>query len=79
MHKTSLNPLKSMLLTEFLKERNIKKAAFSKIIGVSQPLTGYYCSGKRTPAPKIMQKIFEATGGKVTPNDFYNLKKGGAQ
>lgn len=64
-----------MLLEEFLQKKNIKKSIFSQKIGVSKPLTGYYCSGKRTPAPKIMKRIFEATNGQVAPNDFYNLKK----
>lgn len=65
-----------MLLNDFLKKQKITKKSFSQRIGVSSVAVSYYCSRKRIPCYRIMEKIFESTGGKVTPNDFLNLNYG---
>ena len=65
-----------MLLNEFLKKQRITKKSFSQKIGVSKVAVSYYCSGKIKPCYQIMEKIFENTGGKVTPNDFLALNYG---
>ena len=31
--------------------------------------------GECVPSPENMQKIFAYTGGKVAPNDFYNINE----
>lgn len=62
-----------MLLSEFLKNEEISKKSFAQKIGVSRMAVSYYCSGKRKPYYRVMEKIFETTKGKVTPNDFLNL------
>lgn len=62
-----------MLLSEFLKNEEISKKSFAQKIGVSRMAVSYYCSGKRKPYYRVMEKIFETTKGKVTPNDFLDL------
>ncbi len=66
--------LRLMLLKEFLQKEKIKKKSFSKTIKTSAMAVSYYCFGKRMPTAEVMERIFEATNGRVTPNDFYNLK-----
>ena len=46
---------------------------FAKMIGSSPQAIYRYEDGDRVPAPKVMHKIVEATGGDVTPNDFISL------
>lgn len=65
-----------MLLVTFLKKKKITKTHFSKEVGVTKSAINQYCSGKRKPMPNIMQRIIKVTGGKVTPNDFYNINLG---
>jgi predicted transcriptional regulator len=43
------------------------------MIGSSPQAIYRYEDGDRVPAPKVMHKIVEVTGGDVTPNDFFNL------
>jgi transcriptional regulator with XRE-family HTH domain len=63
-----------MLLVEFLKKEKMTQCQFSKKLGVTRVAITHYCTGKRKPFTKTMEKIIKATNGEVTPNDFYNLK-----
>ncbi len=60
-----------MTLEQYLQQKKLNNTDFSKIIGVSPNAIGHYKSGRRTPRPTIMERIKQATGGKVTANDFY--------
>jgi transcriptional regulator with XRE-family HTH domain len=58
-------------LKKWLKDHNLTGAEFAKIIGVQQACVSLWLTGERFPRPENMQKIMEATGGEVQPNDFY--------
>jgi anhydro-N-acetylmuramic acid kinase len=43
-------------------------------LGVSELSVIKYESGANVPSPKTMRRIFQVSGGAVTPNDFYELE-----
>lgn len=49
----------------------------ANIVGCSYETIRRYLKINRIPKPNLMRKIYTATGGKVTPNDFFNLAKPG--
>lgn len=60
-----------MKLTAFRKEQNLTRAALADLIGVSGAAITRYEDQGRIPDSRVMKRIMEVTGGKVTPNDFY--------
>jgi 3,4-dihydroxy 2-butanone 4-phosphate synthase/GTP cyclohydrolase II len=59
-----------MQLSAWLDREKIKRIDFAKRIGVTpQAITGY-CDGEFEPRKEIKKRIFEETGGEVTPTDF---------
>lgn len=50
---------------------------FAEQIGVTPISLSRYFSGVRKPSAEIMERIHRATGGAVTPNDFFNLSDKG--
>jgi len=62
-----------MKLSDFLADRNIGVPEFGRRIGVSAETIRRYCDEGRVPKPIIMRRIFAATDGLVTPNDFAGL------
>ncbi|WP_029581982.1 helix-turn-helix transcriptional regulator [Bradyrhizobium sp. URHD0069] len=64
-----------MHLADWLIRQKVKRIDFAARIGVTpQSITGY-CDGDFWPRKEIAQKIFEETGGEVTPTDFMHIKK----
>lgn len=59
-----------MTLTDFLKENGVRQADFAAQIGRSASYVSMICSGQIWPSRETMEHILNATGGKVTPNDF---------
>jgi DNA-binding transcriptional regulator YdaS (Cro superfamily) len=59
-----------MTLTQFLSDAKLTDQAFAGLIGVSEFAVRKWRYGERTPRPKVMRRIGEVTGGKVTANDF---------
>ena len=59
-----------MTLQEYLRKYKIRRADFAVEIGVSVTAIGRYCAFERFPSTPIRRRIFEATKGKVTANDF---------
>jgi DNA-binding transcriptional regulator YdaS (Cro superfamily) len=59
-----------MKLSDYLAMTNKSAAKFADEIGASTSAVNFWRSGGRTPRIGQMQKIFEATNGAVTPNDF---------
>jgi len=47
------------LLEDILAKLNVKKQTFSKMIGISGPMVGYYIKGIRSPSLKTVLKIIE--------------------
>lgn len=62
-----------MKLSDYLAMTNKSAAKFAVEIGASTSAVNFWRSGERTPRIKQMQKIFDATSGAVTPNDFLQL------
>lgn len=60
-----------MRLRQYLDEHSISVAEFAAQIGVTVQAVYRYLDGDRLPERRIMEQIKEATGGTVTPNDFY--------
>lgn len=60
-----------MRLIDYLASAAIKQNEFAAQIGENAVCVSRYCLGTRIPRPAVMQKIFLATGGAVTPNDFF--------
>lgn len=62
-----------MKLIEFLALKAVKQNEFAAHIGEKTSRVNKYCLGQRIPRPDVMRKIFDATNGAVTPNDFFDL------
>ena len=62
-----------MHLTSFLETANETDAAFARRIGVSPQALSRYKLGQRRPEWDVLERIKDATDGKVTPNDFLSL------
>jgi 3,4-dihydroxy 2-butanone 4-phosphate synthase/GTP cyclohydrolase II len=59
-----------MKLDDYLNSKSITRAAFAEKVGVSGGLVTQWCDGSTWPGRENAQRIIEATGGEVTPNDF---------
>lgn len=59
-----------MKLDQFMTETDSSLAVMAEKVGVTREAIRLWAAGERTPRPKWMRKIAEATEGKVTPNDF---------
>lgn len=62
-----------MRILDYLKQQKMTQADFARIIDELPQAVERYVNNKRIPRPDIIQKIFTATKGAVTPNDFYTL------
>ena len=67
-----------MKLKEYLALNAVKQKDFARNIGVSEVAVTNYLSGNRFPKPYVMRKIFEATGGLVDANSFYDISPSGS-
>jgi predicted transcriptional regulator len=61
-----------MKLLEYLTTKKETPNAFAIRLGVPAHTIYRYLAG-RVPRPDIMSAVYKATGGKVQPNDFYEL------
>jgi len=62
-----------MKLKEYIEDCKITQEQVALAVGTIQPNVSRWLSGESIPAPENMAKIVEWTGGKVQPNDFYDL------
>ena len=60
-----------MKLSAYLAEMGEKPESFADRVQVDRTTILRYISGDRIPVKAVMQRIWDATGGKVTANDFY--------
>jgi transcriptional regulator with XRE-family HTH domain len=60
-------------------ERNLSDADFGALIERTRQAVHRYRTGERVPDQTTLEKIFEVTGGAVTPNDFFGLTQPSAQ
>ena len=61
-----------MKLADYMKARDISRAQFAEMIGVSPEAVRRYLSG-RVPTARVMEKIALATRCEVTANDFFGI------
>lgn len=64
-----------MQLRDYIKKQGITYAVFAERIGVTPTSVYRYTAGLTRPANDVLPKIKEATGGLVTPNDFFEAKE----
>jgi len=62
-----------MKLATYLENEKLTDAAFARLIGVERQAVGRYKVGDRFPETPILLKIYEATAGQVTANDFAGI------
>lgn len=62
-----------MKLDAFIKTHGLTGEEFAAKAGISRSDVSKYRSGRSKPKDDAMRKIFAATNGLVTPNDFYDL------
>jgi len=60
-----------MTLKEWLAKQGMSNPEFGEQIGTSAETVRRYAVGIRIPEREAMQRIFEATDGEVTANDFH--------
>ncbi len=59
-----------MKLSRFMSANKISDAELAASIGVSVGAVRKWRYGERTPRPAMLARIFEATNGAVSANDF---------
>lgn len=62
-----------MKLHDYLTEASLTVAQFAVQIDVDGSTVRRYRAGARIPDRDVMARIVKATGGRVTPNDFYGV------
>lgn len=62
-----------MTLEQYLRHEELTPSEFARQIGVSPETVRRYTAGERTPDKIRMTKIAEATGFRVTANDFFGM------
>ena len=60
-----------MKLERWMKIKGYTDGQFAELIGMSRVAVNLYRHGHRVPRPAVMEKISDATAGRVKPNDFY--------
>ena len=63
-----------MKLEQYLKENDKAVADFADEISTSRQAVYSYVRGEKIPSADTMAKIYQVTGGLVSPNDFYDLE-----
>jgi transcriptional regulator with XRE-family HTH domain len=59
-----------MKLSAYLIEERLTQTQFARIVGASQVQVCMWVNGKAWPTQAMVIEIYNATSGKVTPNDF---------
>ena len=60
-------------LDEWIINQVSTRKEFAGKLDISVATLSRYLSRDRVPKPEIMRKIIEATGGAITPENFYSL------
>jgi hypothetical protein len=62
-----------MKLTQYLTENGLSLCAFANACGTSASTILRAKEGDVAPSKRVVRAIWDATGGRVTPNDLYGL------
>ncbi len=63
-----------MKLAQYLEYRQITPTAFARDLGVAHTTVIRWAAGTVPPSLEWMERIADATGGEVMPNDFMRAK-----
>lgn len=63
-----------MNLADFIQSKGMRRSAFAASIGVSPTIITQWCAGDAWPSAEMAERIYAATGGAVTPNDFLQAR-----
>lgn len=61
-----------MTLHDYIRQHGLTPLDFAERVGASEHGVAKWVRGERIPGRAMMQRIIKATGGEVTPNDFYS-------
>ena len=61
------------MLSIYLRDKNLTQVEFAELASTTQATISRVCRG-HIPSRPIMQQIFVATEGAVTPNDIYQIE-----
>lgn len=62
-----------MTLADYLSQNSLTATEFAALVECDESAVVRWLGGSRTPNANTMQRIIAATGGAVTPNDFFEL------
>lgn len=62
-----------MKLSAYIESNKLTHTEVADACGTSVSTITRAADGKTIPSRELMDKLFEFTGGLVTPNDFYDL------
>ncbi len=62
-----------MRIREYLRQAGLTVTAFAAEVGVSEAAMSRYARGKRAPRPDVVRRIAAASGGRVQPNDLFEV------
>lgn len=62
-----------MNIDSYIRSNGITATEFATRCGISPSNISKYRAGKLIPTQDVMRRIYDATGGAVTANDFYGL------
>jgi transcriptional regulator with XRE-family HTH domain len=66
-----------MTLDAWITETGTPDNEFARRLGVSRVTLFRLKTGRRIPDRETMEAIHRETGGRVTPNDFFNISAAG--
>lgn len=64
-----------MRLRDFIEAEGLTLERFADIVGRHVSTISRIAAGKHVPSPELTRRIFQATGGKVGPADFYDFSQ----
>jgi transcriptional regulator with XRE-family HTH domain len=59
-----------MTLREYLDSNKLRQVDFARRLGIGQGHVSHLLNGRGPPGAELMRRIYWATEGAVTPNDF---------
>ena len=65
--------MKVMKLNDFLSAERTSMGAFAKTVGTTTATISRVADGTVVPRKALMERIYDATAGLVTPNDLVGL------
>jgi transcriptional regulator with XRE-family HTH domain len=65
-----------MKLQDYLNQSGLTATQFAAVVDSSVSSITRAARGHVTPSKELMEKIFLHSGGRVTPNDFFDLEAG---